>query len=99
MFYLIILVSIKSVSIKQNISGSRSLLWSMSKYDIDSMTVKEILAVPELVRVIEKHMPGITGHPLLFMVKRKTLPEVLNMAKGYADPEKIRAMREEIARL
>lgn len=71
----------------------------MNKYDIDRMTVREILEVPEIVRIVEKHMPGITRHPFLFMVKRNTLPELLQMAKGHADPDKIRLMREEISML
>ena len=71
----------------------------MSKYDIDRMTVKEVMAVPALVAVIEKHIPGITKHPLLFMVKHKLMPDVIKMAGRHADPEKIKLMRREIETL
>ena len=69
------------------------------KYNIDAMTVKEILAVPEIVKIIEKYYPGITRHPMLFLVKRKTLPEALKMAGNHADPKDIIKMREEVSRL
>ncbi len=71
----------------------------MSKYNIDRMTVREVMAVPELVAIIEKHIPGITRHPLLFMVKGRLMPDVIKMAGNHADPTKIRLMYEEAARL
>ena len=71
----------------------------MNKYDIDNMTVKEALEVPQIVRIIEKHYPGASRHPMLFLVKRKTLPQVLQMMGRNADPEKIRLIREEVSLL
>jgi hypothetical protein len=68
------------------------------RYDIDKMTVMEALEVPEIVKIVDKHYPGATRHPLLFLVKRKTLPEVLKMTPG-ADQERIRRIREDISRL
>ena len=68
------------------------------RYDIDNMTVMEALQVPEIVKIVDKHYPGATRHPLLFFVKRKTLPEVLKMAPN-ADPERIRRIREDVSKL
>jgi len=68
------------------------------RYDIDKMTVMEALEVPAIVKIIDKHYPGAARHPLLFLVKRKTLPEVLKMAPN-ADLERIRRIREDVSKL
>ena len=68
------------------------------KYDIDKMTVTDSLEIPEIVKIVDTHYPGATRHPLLFLVKRKTLPEVLKMTPK-ADPERIRRIREDISKL
>jgi len=71
----------------------------MSKYNIDTLTVSEALAVPEIVKIVEKHFPNATRHPLLFLVRRKTLLDVLGMVKDNSDKQKIKLVREEISRL
>ena len=68
------------------------------RYDIDKMTVKEALEIPEIVKIVDRHYPGALRHPLLFLVKKKTLPEVLKMAPG-ADQERIRRIREDVNKL
>ena len=69
------------------------------KYNIDNITVNEALDIPEIVKIVEKHFPMATQHPLLFFVKRKTLSEVLNIIKDSADEEKIELIRQEISNL
>ena len=68
----------------------------MSKYNLDIMTVSEALAIPEIVKIVEKYFPGASRHPLIFFVRRKTLIEVLSMTKGKDDKEKIKRIREEV---
>ena len=42
----------------------------MAKYSLDTITVSEVLDVPELRALVDKHIPAVLEHPPLLEVGR-----------------------------
>ena len=71
------------------------------RYDPDTALLGTLLADPEVVAILEKHVPGITRNPMIGMAKGMTANQALTMGApmlgGQHVVDAIRAEMSELA--
>jgi beta-glucosidase len=63
------------------------------------LPLRLLLADPAAVAVLEKHLPGVTSHPMVSLVGDLTLEDVAQMAAGMVSELVLEAIREDLAAL
>jgi beta-glucosidase len=67
------------------------------RWDLDRTPIGEILADPESSAIISRHLPELVGNPMIEMAKSLSLNAVLSMAAASVEPERIEALKQELA--
>lgn len=71
----------------------------MSKYDLNSSTLGQLLEDPEVVAIMEKHAPGITSNPMLGMAKGMPAAQAVGMAGSMIGADAAAAITAEVSAL
>ncbi|MEI2731686.1 MAG: hypothetical protein V9G08_06750 [Dermatophilaceae bacterium] len=71
----------------------------MGKYDLDTATLGELLADPQVSEILERHSPGITSNPMLGMALALPAGQAVAMAAGIVGPEAVEAITREVEAL
>jgi hypothetical protein len=61
--------------------------------------LSELLADAQSKEVVEKHLPGISTHPMLGMIQGMTLNQIMPLSQGQITPQAIQAISEDLAKL
>ena len=70
------------------------------RYDPDTTLLGTLLADPEVVAILEKHVPGITKNPMIGMAKGMTANQALTMgAPMLGGQQVVDAIRAEMSEL
>jgi hypothetical protein len=70
------------------------------RYDPDTTLLGTMLADPEVVAILEKHVPGITKNPMIGMAKGMTANQALTMgAPMLGGQQVVEAIRTEMSAL
>ena len=62
-------------------------------------TLKQILADPKAKAVLEKHVPGMSNHPLLGMAMGMSLKTIAGFPQAGIAPDKLKAIVDDLAKL
>ncbi|WP_040158879.1 hypothetical protein [Nigerium massiliense] len=71
----------------------------MSKYDLDKVTLGELLADPKVVAIVDEYAPGITKNPAAAMVKGMKASSAIHMASGFVPAETVQSVCSRIENL
>ncbi|MDO5534618.1 MAG: hypothetical protein Q4F65_08205 [Propionibacteriaceae bacterium] len=71
----------------------------MGRFDLATTTVGQLLDDPDAVAVVERHYPGITGQPMVKMMRPVLARKALGMASGYVGDDELGAIRAELERI
>lgn len=71
----------------------------MAKYDLNVVTLGELLDDSECADIMEKHAPGITSNPMLAMAKGMPAAQAVAMAGGMIGQDAAAAIKAEIEAL
>ncbi len=71
----------------------------MGKYDLDAVTLGQLLEDPEVQAILERHSPGITSNPMLNMAKGMPAAQAVGMASGMIGQDAVDAIRQEVEAL
>lgn len=71
----------------------------MTRYDMNSVTLGELLDDPEAVQIVDRVVPGATSHPLVGMVRGMKATAALAMAGGQLTAEQRDALLRELGGL
>jgi len=61
--------------------------------------VGDLLANPSSAELLEKHLPGVSSHPLIGMAKGFTLEKLATFPQAGLDAEKFAALVDDLATL
>jgi len=61
--------------------------------------LSELLADERSKKAVEKHLPGISTHPMLGMIQNMTLDQIMPLSQGQITPQAIQAISEDLAKL
>lgn len=61
--------------------------------------LSELLADARSKEAVEKHLPGISSHPMLGMIQGMTLDQIMPLSQGQITPQAIQAISEDLAKL
>ena len=61
--------------------------------------MREIIADERAKAILDKHLPGASSHPQLYMAMDMTLKEISWYPEAGLTPEKLRALVEDLAAL
>ena len=67
-------------------------------FNADS-TLRQVLADPKAKAVLEKHVPGMSNHPLLGMAMGMSLKMVASFPQAGISPDKYKAILDDLAKL
>ena len=67
-------------------------------FNADS-TLKQVLADPKAKAVLEKHVPGMSNHPLLAMAMGMSLKMIASFPQAGIAPDKFKAIVDDLAKL
>lgn len=71
----------------------------MPRYDLDTNTVGELLADPDVVALMERHRPGLAASSDVRSVAHLTVNQALGEALRYASQEEVQRARAELESL
>lgn len=71
----------------------------MGKYDINTVTLGELLDDPTCAAIMEEHAPGLTSNPMLAMAKGMPAAQAVSMAGGMIGADKAAAIKDAIEAL
>ncbi len=71
----------------------------MSRHDLSTTTVAQLLADGEVVAIVERYRPGLTGSQDVASVAGLPVNEALKLAERYAKPGEIEQWRAEVEAL
>lgn len=71
----------------------------MSRYDLTTTTVRELLEDPAAVAIVERRFPGISHNPMIAFAKGMKAEKAMAMAADHVDPAEIAKIRAEIEAL
>lgn len=71
----------------------------MAKYDLATTSVGTLLDDPEVVNILERHVPGITSNPMIGMARSWPAQQVISMAGSTVDEDAVAAITAEIEAL
>lgn len=71
----------------------------MSRYDLSTTKVGQLLADPAAVAIIESRYPGVTRQPMVAMVKGMTTNKAFALASDYVSDAEIAQLRAELENL
>jgi hypothetical protein len=61
--------------------------------------LSELLADARSKEVVEKHLPGISTHPMLGMIQSMTLDAIMPLSQGQITPQALQAISEDLGKL
>ncbi|MGO9021706.1 MAG: hypothetical protein ACLQVJ_25500 [Syntrophobacteraceae bacterium] len=61
--------------------------------------LSELLGNERSKEVVEKHLPGISTHPMLGMIQTMTLDQIMPLSQGQITPQAIQAISEDLTKL
>jgi len=61
--------------------------------------LSELLADSRSKEVVEKHLPGISTHPMLGMIQGMTLNQIMPLSGGQITPEAVQAIAADLEKL
>lgn len=70
----------------------------MGKFTMNS-TLGEILADKDGRAVLEKYLGNLINHPIVNMLRDKTIGEILTLARGKISDQQINAIKEDLFNL
>ena len=62
-------------------------------------TVGELLADPRVVEIVERHLGSMSKNPMIIMMKRKKMRDVMGKIRKQVSAEKIAMIEKEILEL
>ena len=69
------------------------------RFDLNTVTVGELLDDPEALAVITELLPDLPANPMVGMVRGMPFNSVVAMAAGQVDPATVAALKERLAAL
>lgn len=70
-----------------------------AKFDLDVATIGQILDDPQAKAIVDDVVPGMSGNPMVSMVRGMTATSVLAMAGNQVDAAKVAELRERLSAL
>lgn len=71
----------------------------MGKYDLNTVTIGELLEDPQVVEIVDQYAPGMANNPAANVYKGVTVDSALGMAGRFVPAETIDAVRSRIESL
>ena len=71
----------------------------MTRYDLSTTTLGDLLEDSDVVEIMEKHAPGITTNPMLGMAKGMPAAQAVGMAGGMIGQDAVAAITADIEAL
>ena len=71
----------------------------MAKYSLDTITVSEVLDVPELRALVDKHIPAVLEHPLLEVGRSFVFNDAVPYIEDLVTEDDLNAFKEAVEAL
>ena len=68
----------------------------MARYDLNSISLGDLLDDSEVVAIMEKHAPGVTSNPMIGMVRGMSAAQAIGMAGAMIGADKVEAIKADI---
>jgi len=72
---------------------------NIARFDVEDTELSDLIANPAAKAVLDKHMPGLTSHPLFAFMRQMTLREVQMASSGAIPDQMLVAIDADLAKI